>query len=74
MGIGWPTEFIGSARINLNESSQLGHTFQHTLLVVVDNVESETRFQDTTFLQQCGIVSDSIVFDIAHRRNAEYGY
>lgn len=61
-GTGWPANLINSApRIDLNQASQLSHTFQHKLPVIVDDFKTETRFQDITFLQEYNIVSGASV-------------
>ncbi|MGE3284466.1 MAG: GAF domain-containing protein [Pseudonocardia sp.] len=66
-GIGWRAGLVGSAVIEADYRSQAGYTLLSDTSVVVDDLESETRFWPNGLLRDHGITSGmSVVIRGAH--------
>jgi GAF domain-containing protein/CheY-like chemotaxis protein len=56
-GTGWQDGLVGQAIVDANRKTQAGFTLHTGSLVTVDGLGAETRFRETPFLREHGIVS-----------------
>ena len=56
-GVGWPAEMLGAAHISTGRESHAGYTLAAGRPVVLEDLETETRFPGTQLLRDQGIVS-----------------
>ena len=56
-GVGWRDGIVGSATVDANENSQAGYTLQTEEPVVVEDLETETRFSGPDLLTSHDVVS-----------------
>jgi diguanylate cyclase (GGDEF)-like protein/PAS domain S-box-containing protein len=67
-GVGWREGVVGRAAVSAGPDSQAGYTLQTSGPVIVDRLESETRFRGPALLQEHGVVSGvSVVIPGAKR-------
>jgi diguanylate cyclase (GGDEF)-like protein/PAS domain S-box-containing protein len=59
MGLGWPKDFIGYAKIWLSQTSLAGYTLNRQVPVVFDDLPIETRFHASPLFHNNKIVSGS---------------
>jgi PAS domain S-box-containing protein len=56
-GVGWKDGLVGHATFELGTRSQAGYTLATNAAVIVEDLPSETRFNDPTLLRDHGVVS-----------------
>jgi PAS domain S-box-containing protein len=56
-GTGWDESLVGSATIEVNSGSQVGHTLLGGEPVIVEDLRAETRFRPPPLLVERGVVS-----------------
>jgi PAS domain S-box-containing protein len=56
-GVGWPDGVVGEAVVGIADQSQAGRTLRATEPVVVSDLASEARFQDSSLLEEHDVVS-----------------
>ena len=67
-GVGWQPGLVGQARVSVGKESQCGFTLLQDEPVVVEDMQTETRFSGPALLHEHGIVSGlSVVIKGAHR-------
>ena len=71
-GIGWREGTVGTATISVGRDSQAGYALLSHAPVIVDDLETDTRLQDTPLLRENGVVSGISVILYGPRRR-EYG-
>jgi len=71
-GIGWKPGLLGKATISTGRDSQAGYTLASGRPVIVENLETETRFGGQPLLQDHGVVS-GITTPIAGHDGRAYG-
>jgi two-component sensor histidine kinase len=71
-GIGWKPGLVGRATISTARDSQAGYTLASGRPVIVENLETETRFGGQPFLDDHGVVS-SLTTPIAGHDGRAYG-
>jgi signal transduction histidine kinase len=71
-GIGWKEGTVGTATISVGRDSQAGYALLSHAPVIVDDLATDTRLQDTPLLREHGVVSGiSVILYGPERR--EYG-
>jgi two-component sensor histidine kinase len=71
-GTGWSGGLVGTALVATDRNSQAGYTLASGGPVIVDNLESETRFRGQALLHEHGVVS-GLTIPIAGRDGRTYG-
>ena len=71
-GVGWPAEMLGAAHVSTGRESHAGYTLAAGRPVILEDLETETRFPGTQLLRDQGIVS-GIAAPIAGRDGRAYG-
>ena len=71
-GVGWLAEMLGAAHVSTGRESHAGYTLAAGRPVVLEDLETETRFPGTQLLRDQGIVS-GIAAPIAGRDGRAYG-
>jgi PAS domain S-box-containing protein len=71
-GIGWKEGLVGTALVATDRSTQAGFTLASGGPVIVEELQSETRFIGHPFLHQHGVVS-GLTIPIAGRDGRAYG-
>jgi PAS domain S-box-containing protein len=71
-GIGWKAGLLGTATVSTGRDSQSGYTLASGRPVIVDNLETETRFPGPPLLLDHGVMS-GITAPIAGRDGRAYG-
>lgn len=56
-GFGWRPGLIGQATVKSDPSTQAGYTLQTGAAVIIDDLQTETRFNSPTMLADHGVVS-----------------
>lgn len=56
-GVGWHKGLIGNARVENNKNSQAGYTLLKTTPVIVENLNTETRFYAPKLLEEHNVTS-----------------
>jgi PAS domain S-box-containing protein len=56
-GIGWKNGFVGAATVNAGAESQAGYTLLSNTPVIVEDLQTETRFSGPPLLRDHGVVS-----------------
>ena len=56
-GVGWQEELLGRATVSVNNDSQAGYTLLSRGPVIVEDLRTETRFSDSTLLNDAHVVS-----------------
>lgn len=68
-GVGWHDGLIGNAHVGIEKSSQAGYTLLNEKPIIVDDLQSETRFSGPTLLHHHGVRSGmSVVIQGPDRR------
>jgi PAS domain S-box-containing protein len=63
-GVGWPEELVGQLTVDANPGSQVGYTLFSSAPVVVEDLNTETRFSGPPLLDNHKIVSGmSVIID-----------
>ncbi|MBN1426994.1 MAG: GAF domain-containing protein [Anaerolineae bacterium] len=68
-GIGWDKEMIGTARIDVTETSQIGHSLLFDEPVITFDLEGEGRFTETVLSPKNARMASSITAPIGNRSN-----
>ena len=71
-GVGWTAEMLGAAHVSTGRESHAGYTLAAGRPVILEDLETETRFPGTQLLRDQGIVS-GIAAPIAGRDGRAYG-
>jgi PAS domain S-box-containing protein len=71
-GTGWNQGLVGTALVPTSRDSQAGYTLASGGPVIVENLQSETRFVGHSLLQEHGVVS-GVTIPIAGRDGRAYG-
>jgi len=71
-GVGWKPGIIGAAHVTTGRDSQAGFTLARGSPVIVENLQTETRFSGAPLLHDNGIVS-GVTTPIAGRDGRAYG-
>ncbi len=69
--VGWPASFVGTATVHAGEESQAGYTLLSSEPVVMEDLNTESRFRGTDLLREQGIVSGVSV--VVAGENAPFG-
>ena len=56
-GVGWHEGLVGTARVGTDNTSQAGFTLLSAIPVVVEDLQTETRFSGSPMLHEHGVVS-----------------
>ncbi len=71
-GVGWPAGMVGTAHVSTGRESHAGFTLASGRPVIMEDLETETRFPGTQLLRDQGIVS-GLTTPIAGRDGRAYG-
>ncbi len=56
-GVGWPEEAVGVVRVSAGPESQAGFTLRSAEPVLIEDLDSESRFAGSSLLREQGVVS-----------------
>ncbi len=60
-GVGWKEELVGSGTLSVGEGSNIGYTLSSGEPVIIEDMETETRFGEDPPLRDHGVVSGASV-------------